>query len=544
MGRCVINCCSVVLILGAVWSCETKKSDDQPDGYIAHLNMDSYVILASEIAANLEVPWDIEAGPGNWIWYTEQKGIIGRVHEKTGEVQELTRMEELYYRKSTGLLSMALHPDFEKHPYVFVHYTYASRDSSMLDRIGSRVIRWHFKNNSLTEKTTILDSIPGNTFHNGSRMLITEDGKLYLGCGDAGSTSVTQDPSVLNGKIIRINTDGTLPADNPFPGSPVWSMGHRNVQGITMGKGLLYASEHGPNNDDEINIIKPGGNYGWPEVHGYCDLESETTYCTDSLVKEPIKAWTPTIATSDLLYYDHSAIPQWKNHLILCSLKGQSIRLLELNEAGTEILKEHILFQKLFGRIRAITQGKDGSVYISTSNRDWHPGHQPWMYDDLPLERGDRIIKLRMASEAEEAKLARMSDPHEVRESLRPFDLPTENFAFKVTGEELVAGGQLYQTHCASCHRPDGKGSEGFIPPLVNSDWVSGSPTRLIDVVLGGLNTEIFVDGHTYQDEMPAYRHLQDQEIADILNYVRVSFSSSEGSIIAADVLHQRKGLP
>ncbi len=546
MGRGISHYCFLIqiLILCAFWACETKETGINPERYIAHLNMDSYVIVATEIAANLKVPWDIEAGPENWIWYTEQQGTISRVHEYSGEVQELTRIEDVYYRKSTGLLSLALHPDFEHYPYVYAHYTYASRDSSMLDQIGSRIIRLHFKNNKLGDKTVILDSIPGNTFHNGSRMLITVDGKLYLGCGDAGGTTRTQDKTFLHGKIIRINTDGSIPADNPFPGSAVWSTGHRNVQGITLGKKFLYASEHGPNNDDELNVIEQGANYGWPDVQGYCDLKSEKTYCADSLIQEPIKVWTPTIAASDVLYYDHPSIPQWKNHLLLSSLKGQSLRLLQLNSAGTAILIEQILFQKVFGRIRAVAGGKDGSVFISTSNLDWHPGHQPWMYDSLPLLRGDRIIKLEMASDDVLESLATLAAPREIKGSDRPFDLPTENFAFKVTREELLAGGQLYQTHCASCHRTDGKGSIGFIPPLVNSEWVSGNTARLIDITLGGINTEIVVDGHTYQDEMPAYGHLQDQEIADILNYIRVTYAQSEGSIIAADVMHQRKGLP
>ncbi len=526
------------------WACQNKDSAFNPDQYSGHLALDSSLVLATVIAEHLEVPWDIAPGPNGWIWYTEQRGTISRVHEDTGEIQLLASLGEVFYRKSTGLLSMALHPDFEHHPYVFVHHTYALKDSALVDQISSRIVRLTFVDNMLREPRIILDSIPGNTFHNGSRMLIPDGQHLFLGLGDAGGGSgLTQNPTFLNGKILRLHLDGSIPADNPYPHSPVWSTGHRNVQGLAMGRGHLYATEHGPNNDDEVNIINRKTNYGWPEVQGAKDLDSELAYARDSLIEEPIYSWTPTVAPSDLIFYDSGEIPEWQNSLIICTLKGQSLRWLELSEDGEEVTKEHILFQQYFGRIRSIALGQNGAVYFATSNLDWHPGHQPWMYDSLPLEYGDRIIKLENANAAMREQLAGLPHPVALKESPKAFRLPTENFAFRATTEELSAGQKLYAVHCADCHRPDGKGNIGAIPPLVESDWVSGNTARLIDITLGGLRGPIQVNGVTYQDEMPAYSHLGDEEIAAILNFIRVEFGDTTGNIIAADVLHQRKGL-
>ncbi|NJB69715.1 glucose/arabinose dehydrogenase/mono/diheme cytochrome c family protein [Saonia flava] len=531
-------------IIMFIYGCQSPTPKLDVTTYVAELQLESSLLVATEVAHNLEVPWDLEVGPDNWVWFTEQKGTITRVHVETGELQQLVTVNDMFYRKSSGLFSMVLHPDFSDNPYVYVHYTYAEKDSNLLDHIFSRVVRFTFKNNELIEQTTILDAIPGNTFHNGSRMFIGDDHTLFLGLGDAGGdTELTQNPKVMNGKILRINLDGSIPTNNPYPNSPVWSMGHRNVQGIAYGNGKLYASEHGPLNDDEINIITKKSNYGWPDVHGYCDLEREKLYCDQHNIKEPLQAWTPTVATSGLLYYNHTLIPEWKNSLIQATLKGQSLRVLNLNNSGDQVINEHILFQKRLGRIRDVAMGKNGEIYIATSNLDWHPGHQPWMYDSLPKERGDRIIKIEKVNSNMLEQLATLENRMELVEDKEPYALPSEDWNFNATDDELLSGQKLYMAQCAACHRPDGKGNVGQIPPLVNSEWVTGNNSRLIDVMLKGLNTPITVNGVEYQDEMPSYQNLPDEEIRDILNFIRIEFGETSGNIIAADVLHQRKGL-
>lgn len=174
---------------------------------------------------------------------------------------------------------------------------------------------------------------------------------------------------------------------------------------------------------------------------------------------------------------------------------------------------------------------------------DWHPGHQPWMYDSLPKKRGDRIIKIEAVPKSSITKFEKHQKVYLLKENPEPYNLPDENWNMNATDDEIMRGQNLYMTHCAACHRPDGSGNIGEIPPMSNSDWVSGDKNRLIDVMLLGLSEPIEVDGIRYEGEMPSYRNLSDSDIADILNYIRVEFGNTKGNIISADILHQRKGL-
>ncbi len=541
--RLITGFLCAIFILSCFLSCESPQKQFDTNAYQAHIELPSSTLIVTEIARDLEVPWDLVTSVPGWIWFTEQKGTISRVNIETGTIERLLQLEDVFYRKSTGLLSMVLHPNFEQNPFVYLHYTYAEADDNFKDQIASKIVRFTFKNGTLGDAFTVLDNIPGNTYHNGSRMLITDDLKLWIGTGDAGKTNLTQDWNTHHGKILRMQLDGSVPPDNPNPNSLVWSTGHRNIQGITYGNNHVYAAEHGPNNDDEVNLVVKGGNYGWPNVEGFCDLEREKAYCKDSTIVEPLRAWTPTVAAAGLEYYAASTIPEWSNSLLLANLKGQSIRILHLNDQGESVESEQIYFYKQFGRIRDIAVGSEGEIYLATSNLDWHPGHQPWMYDGLPTKKGDRILKIEMANPTMIRQLATINNPLELQENKEIADLPTENFNFNATSEALQKGQKLYIAHCASCHRPDGEGNIGQIPPLVNSEWVSGNISRLIDVTLKGLNTPITVNGIQYEGEMPSYRNLEDGEITDILNYIRIEFGEAKGNIVPADVMHQRKGL-
>jgi aldose sugar dehydrogenase len=540
-GLSYLMCFALALLLPG---CGREENSVDPEKYIAQLQLDSTMLLLTLVADSLDVPRDIEWGAGAYLWYAEQQGTVGRIHIPSGEKQVLWRVKNIYHRKSTGIFSMVLHPNFGADPYLYIHYTLAEKDSYLEDKIISRVVRLSWKDEKLGEPQILLDSIPGNTYHNGSSMLIGADGKLWLSTGDAGQPRETQNPSLLFGKILRINLDGTFPPDNPYPNSPVWSTGHRNIQGLSTGNDKIYASEHGPNNDDELNLIEKGGNYGWPDVHGFCDLEGETSYCKTHNIREPLKAWTPTVAPAGMSYYNNSAIPEWQNSLLLATLKGRSFRVLKLAEGGDEVRSEHLYLQKVLGRIRDVALGPSGEIYLATSNLDWHPVHQPWMYDTLPVLNGDRVIKMQALSPDAAESWAKVVDPVILREDTVAISLESENFAFSASEEERSAGQKLYNIHCASCHRADGQGNIGLMPPLVNSEWVQGSVSRLIDITLTGLSSPIEVNQVRYEGEMPGYSNLKDEEIRDILNFIRIEFGKVNGNIIAADVMHQRKGLP
>jgi mono/diheme cytochrome c family protein len=218
-------------------------------------------------------------------------------------------------------------------------------------------------------------------------------------------------------------------------------------------------------------------------------------------------------------------------------MKGRSLRVLQLDDDGQSIAKESIFLQKHFGRIRDIAVAPNGDVFFSTSNRDWHPRFQPWMYDGLP-EGPDRILRIR------KVKKGQKNNPSLpiYQEEAEPIPLMDENWSFKVS-EELEAGAKLYAQYCLTCHGPEGKGAEDLIPPLSQTDWVTGDKGRLIRIMLMGLSGEITVNGQIYNQEMPAYDYLSDTEIADLLTFIRNEFGNKASAVIPGEIYEERKGL-
>jgi len=319
-------------------------------------------IKDSVLISGLNFPWEILWGPDNFIWMTERGGKISRLNPVTGALVPIATIPEVVSIGEGGMLGMVLHPDFPTNPSVFVVYDYNSGNG-----YTEKVVRYNYSGGALSSPVTLIDNIHANSIHNGSRLLILNN-QLFITTGDAGDQSQPQNMSVVNGKILRINLDGSIPADNPVPGNPVWSFGHRNPQGLVYANGILYSAEHGQNTDDEINIIEKGRNYGWPNVTGPCDLSEEQSFCSANNVKESIKAWTPTIAPSGLDFYDKAMIPQWKNSLLLATLKNRRLIQLKLDEAHTSIIETHEFFTDKYGRMRDVCISPDGKVYICTSN--------------------------------------------------------------------------------------------------------------------------------------------------------------------------------
>lgn len=507
---------------------------------IAILQLDESDILVSEVIGNIDEPWDITWGPDQHLWFTEHKGFVSRLNPRTGKRKVILKIPEVHYNGSRGLLSMVFHPDFKNEPYVYLHYTVLDPWIMGGENIKSKLVRYKYDSllDTLIDSETILSNIPGKSYHNGSRMIISSDNKIILSTGDAGNPSGSQDKNQISGKILRLNLDGSIPDDNPYKGNYVFSVGHRNAQGLVLANDNIYSSEHGPNNDDEVNLIEKGNNYGWPNVEGYCDKENELSFCEDHHVTEPLISWSPTIAPAGLAYYDHINIPEWKNSLLLTTLKGRSFRVLKLNENGTKILKERIYFQKVLGRIRDVCVSPEGNIYLITSNTDWHPKSQVWMYDNLPSDGYDKIIKLSLMKSKDDDTY--VSIPI-LKEDSAQMSLFSENWEITINSKE--EGVRLYLQNCASCHMPDGRGIENLIPPLVHSDWVTNDKKRLIRLTLTGLSEEIEVDGRMYNQEMPGFSSLNDSEIASILNFIRRKFGNEEKSILPNEIYEIRRKL-
>jgi glucose/arabinose dehydrogenase len=331
----------------------------------AQLNIDGTLVDMKPVQQNLDTPWEILWGPDNYIWITERYGRVSRINPETGELTALITIDEVHEESESGLLGMALHPDFLEQPYVYLVYNYFE------ENIRERVVRYYFNGSNLVNPEILLDNIQGAQNHDGSRILVGPDDKLYLSFGDAGTKSRSQDLSSLNGKILRMNLDGSIPDDNPFDDSYVWSYGHRNPQGLVFTPDdRLYSSEHGPSNDDEVNLISKGHNYGWPQVEGFCDNDSEASFCTQNDITEPLAAWTPTLAVAGLDYYPYTLIPAWKDKLLLVSLRTGKLISLTLSGSGNEVIKQETWISGELGRLRDLCIAPDGRVFISTSNRD------------------------------------------------------------------------------------------------------------------------------------------------------------------------------
>jgi glucose/arabinose dehydrogenase len=347
-----LNVCLFFLTLAC-----SKKTKNHP------LPPGAVEIQTKVLADNLNFPWEILWGPDNKIWMTERGGKISRVDTATGTITQLLTVNEVSSQGEGGLLGMVLHPDFSTKPYVYLAYDY-----NQSGNYKGKVVRFSYNGTTLTNPVVILDNISASNIHNGCRLLISPDLKLFITTGDASNQSLPQNSASINGKILRLNLDGSVPTDNPIAGSPVWSKGHRNPQGLVFANNILYSSEHGPDSDDEINIIEKGRNFGWPDVKGFCNETTEQAFCAANNVKEPIMAWTPTLAVSGMDFYNADYIPQWKNSLLLATLKNSRLMQLKLDDAHTAIIETNEYFANDYGRMRDVCISPDGKVYICTSN--------------------------------------------------------------------------------------------------------------------------------------------------------------------------------
>ncbi len=364
------------LFFWAFSSCFLAQSQSSFD-----VKLDSTTLSYRELATGVVIPWEIAWGADEHIWGTERRGRVFRLNPTTKSLSYVLNIESVIADQGAGepgLLGMAFHPNFPDSNKVFLVYNYVDASFS----IKERLVSYEWDGAKLKNERKLIDNIGGGSIHNGSRLLITKDKKILMTTGDVGSSANSQNMSSILGKVLRINLDGTIPNDNPFPNSYVYSFGHRNAQGLCYGgNGLIYSSEHGAQQDDELNLIEPKRNYGWPNVQGICNTTTEQNFCQANNVKEPLKTWTPCVAVNGLDFYNHHAIPEWKGKLLMAVLGGISTKLprlsvLTLNGDGTQITAENQYFTK-FGRIRDLCiNPKTGAIYLAT-NGPSYPGSGP-----------------------------------------------------------------------------------------------------------------------------------------------------------------------
>ncbi len=346
-----------IAAIAIVSICCSDKTQSNPPPPQQPVSMEDKILTQ-----NLSHPWEILWGPDNFIWMTERNGKISRVNPGNGAVTTVYTITDVTSSGEGGLLGMILHPNFSANPYVYVGYNYNSSNG-----YKEKIVRFTYNGTSLSAPLILVDNIDAAGIHNGCRLVIKDD-KLYITTGDASNQPSAQNTSSINGKVLRINLDGSIPADNPIANNRLWSWGHRNAQGLVFAGNKLFSSEHGPANDDEINIIEKGRNYGWPSVEGFCNETGEQSFCTANNVKEPIYVWTPTAAVCGMEFYNSNYIPQWKNSLLVTALKNSRLYQLKLNAAQTEVTEAIEFFNNKYGRLRDVCIAPDGKIYFSTSN--------------------------------------------------------------------------------------------------------------------------------------------------------------------------------
>jgi glucose/arabinose dehydrogenase len=338
------------------------------------------------VATNLEVVWSIVFAPDGRMFFTERPGRVRVLENGKLQAEPLFKVPDVDPTGESGLMGMVLHPNFAENRLLYLAYAYSSEGSFV------KVVRFRETGKTLIEPKTIIENIPASRFHAGTRLRFGADGKLYITTGDATNQSQAQKLDTLGGKTLRLNDDGTIPADNPFLNQKearpeIWSYGHRNAQGMDFHPetGLMFQTEHGPSlidgvslfkrsGGDEVNIVERGKNYGWAKISHKMKRDGMET---------PLVEYSPAVAPGSGMFYRGTAFPDFKNNFFFGALRGQAI--IRLVVEGRKIVSQERLLEKQYGRIREIAEGTDGAIYFSTSNRDGRGD---------PVSEDDRILRL------------------------------------------------------------------------------------------------------------------------------------------------------
>ena len=370
----------LLLITVVVLSC-SQAPPGRGAGEIGESSVSPVSFRVETVVGNLQVPWAIAWTPDGRMLFTERAGRVRVLEKGALRAQPLFTVSDVESTGESGLMDLSLHPQFVSNHWVYLTYAYKGNGQRV------RVVRYRETGETLVDPKVIIEDLPAAQFHAGCRARFGPDGKLYVTTGDATDRELAQRLDSLAGKTLRLNDDGSVPADNPFAGRKdarpeIWSYGNRNAQGIAWqsGTNLLFETEHGPSGfdgpggGDEVNIIERGKNYGWPVIHHRQTREG---------MESPLLEYTPACAPGSAMFYSGAAFSQFKNDFFFGCLRGE--RLIRVVLDGHRVVSQENLLEKKYGRIREVAHGPDGFIYFSTSNRDGR---------GTPANDDDRILRL------------------------------------------------------------------------------------------------------------------------------------------------------
>ena len=375
----------VLLVAWVALACDRSgPASDRPAAGIATTGQ----LSVDTIASGLEVPWALAFAPDGRVFVTERVGRIRVIENGILRRDEWASLA-VAARGEAGLMGIAVPPDFATSRHVFVVATFD--DAGVL---VNRVMRFTDDGGRGVNPTVVLDGIPAAKYHAGDAIAFGPDGMLYVATGDARDPDSAQDERSLAGKILRVRPDGGVPDDNPTPGSLIYARGVRNTQGLAWDPETrqAFATDHGPSgfpneyfrrDGDELNVISPGANLGWPTVAA---LTRSSRYTA------PLVDWSdPGIAPAGLAMYSGPHAP-WAGSLFVAALKGEQLRRVVVQHDATSstnwrALGDEPLFVHAFGRLRAVAMGPDGMIYFTTSNRDGR---------GVPRPGDDHVFRLRV----------------------------------------------------------------------------------------------------------------------------------------------------
>lgn len=315
--------------------------------------------------SGFEVPWSLAFTSPSRLLVTERPGRVRIVENGVLKPRPLAVLSDVEAKGESGLMGLALAPDYAQTRQLYLCYAYDAP-------IGTdvRVARFRDDGDALPQLQVLLQGIPAARNHAGCRLRFGPDGKLYVTTGDATDGRLAQDLASLGGKTLRLNPDGTIPSDNPFPGSPVFSLGHRNSQGLDWDpkSGALIETEHGPSGfdgpggGDEINLVEAGKNYGWPIVHHRASREG---------LVSPLLEYTPAVAPSGASFSRGDLLPTFRGDFFFATLRGERLIRVRFDAKDPrQVTETEEFLQGVYGRLRDVISGPDGALYVATSNRD------------------------------------------------------------------------------------------------------------------------------------------------------------------------------